>query len=71
MQQSRSQVTERDGLYELAAAVEHLAAGRGVEVVADGLDQAVGAEQVGAVAFLMGDQGGATDQQRHSEFLSG
>ena len=55
----------------LAAAVEHLAAGRGVEIVTDGLDQAVCAEHIGAVALLMGDQGGATDQQRHGGFLAG
>ena len=55
----------------LAAAVEHLTASGGVEVVANGLDQAVCAQHIGAVALLMGDQGGATDQQRHGGFLAG
>ncbi|MNO48718.1 hypothetical protein D3C76_390570 [compost metagenome] len=55
----------------LATAVEHLAAGGGIEVGADGLDQAIGAQHIGAVLLLMGYDGGTTDQQRHTEFLAG
>jgi hypothetical protein len=29
------------------------------------------AHNIGAVTFIMGNHGGATDQQRHSEFLAG
>ncbi|MNZ57564.1 hypothetical protein D3C78_755460 [compost metagenome] len=55
----------------LAAAVEHLGACRDIEFFADGLDHAVCAIHIGAITFIMGNNGGATDQQRHSEFLAG
>ena len=55
----------------LAAAVEHFGVRRYIKVVTDGLDHAVGAIDVGTITFIMGNKGGATDQQRHSEFLAG
>ncbi|MNT17073.1 hypothetical protein D3C72_1522040 [compost metagenome] len=55
----------------LAAAVEHFGASRNIEFFADGLDHAVCAIHIGAITFIMGNNGGATDQQRHSEFLAG
>lgn len=55
----------------LAAAIEHFAACGNFQVVTDGFDQAIGTEDIGAVTFIMGNYSGATDQQRHSEFLAG
>ncbi|MNJ43009.1 hypothetical protein D3C77_379940 [compost metagenome] len=55
----------------LAAAIEHLATAGNVEVGADGLDHSVGTEHVGAITFLMGNQGGATNQKRHQMLLAG
>ncbi len=55
----------------LATAVEHFCAGGNVEVFTNGFDHAVSAIDVGAVTFIMGNNGGATDQQRHSGFLAG
>jgi hypothetical protein len=51
----------------LAAAVEHFGTGGNIKVFTDGFDHAVGAIDVGAITFIMGNNGGATDQQRHSE----
>ncbi|MNE40949.1 hypothetical protein D3C80_1349970 [compost metagenome] len=55
----------------LAAAIKHFAAVGKVEVSADGLDHTVGTEHVGAVTFLMGNQGGATNHKRHQRLLAG
>ena len=55
----------------LAAAIEHVATDRWVDGLADGLDQAVCTQDIGAEAFFVGDHGGATDQQRHAVFLAG
>lgn len=55
----------------LATAIEHFAACGIVQILADGLDHAVGAQHIGFITFIMGNKGGATDQQRHSEFLAG
>ena len=41
------------------------------QVLTNGVDHAVGAIDVGAITFIMGNNGGATDQQRHFEFLAG
>ncbi|MDZ4328047.1 MAG: hypothetical protein U1A73_23945, partial [Pseudomonas sp.] len=41
------------------------------KIVTDGFDHAVGAIDGGALTVIMGNNGGATDQQRHSEFLAG
>ncbi|MNF79284.1 hypothetical protein D3C84_614940 [compost metagenome] len=55
----------------LAGAVESFGVRGNIEVFADGLDHAVCAIHIGAITFIMGNNGGATDQQRHSEFLAG
>ncbi len=55
----------------LTTAIEHFDSGRNIQVVTNGLDYAVGAKHIGAITFIMGNNGGATDQQRHSEFLAG
>ncbi|MNK91550.1 hypothetical protein D3C87_1116490 [compost metagenome] len=55
----------------LPAAVEDFGAGGNIKVFTDGFDHAVGTIDVGAITFIMGNNGGATDQQRHSEFLAG
>ncbi len=55
----------------LAATIEHFDAGRNIQVFTNGLDHAVGTQHIGAVTFIMGNNGGTTDQQRHSEFLAG
>jgi hypothetical protein len=55
----------------LAAAVEHFACGGNVQVGTDGLDHTIGAQDIGFITFIMGNNGGATDQQRHAEFLAG
>jgi len=52
----------------LAAAIEHIATDGWVDVLANGLDQAVRTQDIGAEAFFVGDHGGATDQQRHAVF---
>ncbi|MNU01652.1 hypothetical protein D3C72_2451200 [compost metagenome] len=55
----------------LANAIEYFAAWGGIQVIANGLDHAVGAQDIRAVTIIMGNDGGATDQQRHSGFLAG
>lgn len=55
----------------LAAAIEHFTAGGNIQIVADGANQTLCAEHIGFITFIMGNNGGATDQQRHSEFLAG
>ena len=55
----------------LAAAVEHFAACGNVQMSADGSNQALCAQDIGFITFVMGNNGGATNQQRHSEFLAG
>jgi hypothetical protein len=55
----------------LTAAVEYFGTCGNVEVFADGFDYAVCAIHIGAITFIMGNNGSATDQQRHSEFLAG
>ena len=41
---------------------------RGFEVLADGLDEAVGTEHVGSITLFVSNHGGATDQQGHAVF---
>ncbi|MNN22490.1 hypothetical protein D3C81_1358480 [compost metagenome] len=55
----------------LAGAVESFGVRGNIEVFADGLDHAVCAIHIGAITFIMGNNGSATDQQRHSGFLAG
>ncbi|MCY1358452.1 hypothetical protein D9M69_449880 [compost metagenome] len=55
----------------LTAAVEDFAIRGGIQVLADGADQAIGTQDIGGIMLFMGDHGGATDQQGHAVFLAG